>query len=596
MEVPESNTRPLKRLLRYLVPHRKRLALAIICMVIYSVVASLQALLIYNITAIAQSEYIDERVETNKDFIKTFISRYIDFSDWSYIVIALPLVFTLIAVFGYLHRYLIEWIGKKVVMNIRNKLYSHLHTLSLDFFSRSRTGELISRVTNDVTIIETSISRVAVSVLVHPLMVILLLIFLFRFSWVLALVVLIGFPLIILPILGFGRKVKKNSSRMQRKMADITSILQETLSGIRVVKAFSMQRYEIDKFERENEKLFRLSAKIIRLLHAIRPFIEMIGGISLAFVILFGIRALNLGLHDIFGFAAALYMIYEPMKKMSQLNAHIQMGLAAAERVFLILDARPSISEAKDAKELGELQEGIKYKSVNFSYNTDKVLDNIGFEIRKGEIVALVGPSGAGKTTIANLLLRFYDPDSGAISIDNNNLCSATINSLRQQLGIVTQETILFNDTVQANIAYGKPDMPLEKIEEAARAANAHDFITELPEQYDTMIGERGVLLSGGQRQRLAIARAILKNPPILILDEATSSLDTESERLVQTAIDRLMRDRTVLVIAHRLSTIQHANKIIVLDRGRIIQQGNHEELLKAGGLYKKLYDMQFNF
>jgi len=437
---------------------------------------------------------------------------------------------------------------------------------------------------------------VAVSVLVHPLMVIWLLIMLFTFSWVLALIVLIGFPLIILPILNFGRKVKKNSNKIQSKMADLTSILQETLSGIRVVKAFSMHRHEIEKFDRENENLFRLSAKIIRLLHAIRPFIEMIGGISLSFVIIFGIKVLNLGLHDIFGFAAALYLIYEPMKKMSQLNAYIQMGLAAAERVFLILDARPSISEAKDAKKLGELRNCVHYRSVNFSYNTDQVLADVNFEINKGEIVALVGPSGAGKTTIANLLLRFYDPDSGAVTIDGNDLRSVTIDSLRRQIGIVTQETILFNDTVRANIAYGKPDMPLEKIEEAARAANAHDFIMELPKEYETVIGERGVLLSGGQRQRLAIARAILKNPPILILDEATSSLDTESERLVQTAIDRLMRRRTVLVIAHRLSTIQHANNIIVLDRGKIVQQGTHEQLLQTGGLYKKLYDMQFNF
>jgi len=588
--------RALLRLLKYIAPYKNRLALAILCMLIFAVATSIQALLAYNITAHAQSEYTGRAVDTSKDFIKNFVTRHVaDLSEWRYIVIALPVVFFLIATFGYLHRYLIEWIGKRVVMDIRNDLYRHLHQLSLDFFDAARTGELISRITNDVAIIETAISRVAINVLVQPVRVICLLYILFRFSVPLTLMVLIGFPVVVLPIQYFGRKIKSNSKRIQSKMADLTSILQETLSGIRVVKAFSMQKHEIDKFQRENSNLFRIARKIIRLLHAVRPFIELIGGISISFVIIYGIKVLRLGLQDIFGFATAFYLMYEPIKKMSQLNAYIQMGLGATERIFVIMDTAPTITDAADAKTAGELQNAVSYRNVNFGYNSEQVLSNINFDINKGEIVALVGPSGAGKTSIANLLLRFYDPESGSITIDDSDLREVTLSSLRSQIGIVTQETILFNDSVRANIAYGNPDLPLEKIEQAARAANAHDFIMELPQQYETVIGERGVTLSGGQRQRLAIARAILKNPPILILDEATSSLDTESERLVQTAIDNLMHDRTVLVIAHRLSTIQHATTIVVLDGGRIIQQGTHDELLAQGGLYKKLYDMQFN-
>jgi ATP-binding cassette, subfamily B, bacterial MsbA len=565
-------------------------------MLVFSVATAFQAMLAYNITAIAQAISLEKTVDTSKDFIKNFVSKHVsDMSDWGYIVTALPIVFLLIAVFGYLHRYLIEWIGKRVVMDIRNQLYRHLHKLSLDFFDRSRTGELISRITNDVSIIEASISRVSINVLVQPVKTIILLCFLFTFSTELALIVIIGFPLIVVPVQYCGRRIKKNARRIQGKMADLTSILQETLSGIRVVKAFSMQDHEIEKFETENSSLFRFARRIIRLLHAVRPFIELIGGISISFVIIYGIKGLELTLPEIFAFAATFFMMYEPIKKISQVNANIQRGIGASERIFEILDTEPTITNAPNAKKAGELEATVSFQNVCFSYDSDQVLNNINLDINKGEIVALVGPSGAGKTSIANLLLRFYDPDSGGILIDGSDLRDVTIESLRAQIGIVTQETILFNDSVMANIAYGTPDMPLEEIQRAAKAANAHDFIMKMPEQYETVIGERGMTLSGGQRQRIAIARAILKNPPLLILDEATSSLDTESERLVQTAIDNLMRERTVMVIAHRLSTIKHATKIVVLESGKIVQQGNHDNLLAQGGLYKKLYDMQFN-
>ena len=588
--------KPLLRLLKYIAPYKKRLAVAVLCMLIFSAATAFQAMLAYNITAQAQATTLKKSVDTSKDFVKNFISRHVsDMDDWEYIVTALPIVFLLIAIFGYLHRYLIEWVGKRVVMDIRNQLYRHLHKLSLDFFDSSRTGELISRITNDVAIIESSISRVAINVLVQPVKTVILLFFLFRFSPELTLIVMVGFPLIVLPIQYCGRRIKKNSRRIQSKMADLTSILQETLSGIRVVKAFSMQNHEIEKFETENRNLFLFARRIIRLLHAVRPFIELIGGISISFVIIYGFKVLDLGLQDIFGFAAAFFMMYEPIKKMSQLNANIQRGIGASEQIFEILDTAPTITNAPNAKEAGELQQAVSFNNVCFSYGSEQVLSDINLDINKGEIVALVGPSGAGKTSIANLLLRFYDPDSGSITIDGDDLRDVTLESLRAQIGIVTQETILFNDSVRANIAYGTPDMPLEEIAGAAKAANAHDFIMKMPQQYETAIGERGMTLSGGQRQRIAIARAILKNPPLLILDEATSALDTESERLVQTAIDNLMRERTVLVIAHRLSTIKHADKIVVLESGKIVQQGDHDQLLEQGGLYKKLYDMQFN-
>jgi subfamily B ATP-binding cassette protein MsbA len=500
----------------------------------------------------------------------------------------------LIGVFQFLQRYLMGRAAKDVIRNIRDDLYQHFLRLSVAFFARSRTGELISRLTNDMTTFEYSLSNVMIESIVQPLCLIFLLGAAFFVSWQLSLIVILLFPIIVLPIIIVGRKVKRETGKIQSLFANVTSILQETFTGIRVVKAFNMENYEADKFTTENKRLRDANVRNVRNLNIVKPIIEILGGISVAAVFIIGSTWLKMSLTDILTFSAALLLIYEPAKKLSGLNNMIKIGSAAAERIYEIVGTKPIIVERPNAEPIPAIKRELAFDRVTFAYDEEPVLKKIDFKIHSGEIVALVGPSGGGKTTIVNLLLRFYEPAEGSISIDGVDLRDTTMASLREQIGIVTQEIILFNDTVRANIAYGRPGTSDEEITRAARAANAHDFINSLPQKYDTIIGERGVKLSGGQKQRLAIARAILKNPAILILDEATSSLDTESERLVQGAIDRMMKNRTVLAIAHRLSTIRHANRILVIDKGEIVESGKHRDLVRNNGLYKRLYDMQF--
>jgi subfamily B ATP-binding cassette protein MsbA len=490
-------------------------------------------------------------------------------------------------------------IEEKVIRDIRNELYTHLHRLSLAFFHASRTGQIISRITSDVRLVRSSISTGFLAAIRDFLNILVLGGFVVWISWRLALVAVIVIPLITFVVAKIGRRLRRYSTKAQEKMADITTVLQETISGIRVVKAFGMEDFETAKFYGHTNGFFGAYMKRQRA-ESLAPVMTEFLGAAGGLVVLYygGMQVLggNLLSPDWFLiFLAAMLSIIRPAKTLTQASAKIQDGIAAGKRIFTILDAEPDITDAPDAVDIDGIHEGIEFRNVSFKYETsDYVLKDVGFRVNKGQVVAVVGPSGAGKSTLVDLIPRFYDPTEGSVLLDGRDLRKISVRSLRSIMGIVTQETILFNDTIRNNIAYGMEDVPLTKVIDAAKAANAHDFIAGLPEGYDTIIGDRGVRVSGGERQRLAIARAILKDPEILIFDEATSSLDTESEKLVQDAIERLLSHRTNFVIAHRLSTVTNADLIVVIDDGRLVEIGRHSDLLAAGNVYRRLYDLQF--
>lgn len=485
--------------------------------------------------------------------------------------------------------------------DLRDQAYQHLHQLPMSFFKKERVGNLISRFTNDVTIVQASITAAFLNLIREPLTIIVFLLIALSISWQLTIMALIVLPFTMLIIWWIGLKLRKQSGKIQQKMADITSILQETISGVKIVKAFGMEHYENKKFLRETQNYFRLILKIVRVRNLSSPLTEFLSVIIGVFIIYYGgilvLQENTLKASEFLGFLFAIFQLMPPIKELSSVNNRIQESSAAGDRIFEILDTKPNISDYENSKVKDKFEKSIKFENVTFLYedSVEPVLTDISFTVEKGEILALVGPSGGGKSTLVDLIPRFYDPTSGKIFIDGIDLRDIKIQNLRKLMGIVTQETFLFNESIRNNIAYGLQDCPLEKIIEAAITANAHNFILEMPEGYDTVIGERGVKISGGQRQRLSIARAILKNPDIMIFDEATSSLDNESEILVQEAIERMMVNRTTVVIAHRLSTIRNAHRILVLDRGKIVQLGNHEDLIAdEKGLYRKFYEMQF--
>lgn len=486
------------------------------------------------------------------------------------------------------------------IASLRDELFEHFHRMSLSYFHGERAGMLISRVTNDVTIINASIAAAINSLFRDPLALVIYLSLMIMISWKLTLAVFILFPLAGWVLSTLGNKLKQDSQRMQERLADITSVLSETLYGIRVVKAFAMEQFEINKFKKQNrnfkQTVIRMS-RIRKLSPALTEYIGVMVGVLVLF--LGGTEVLlnrnGMTPAQFIAFLLFLFAMMEPLKLLGQIFNSTREGLVAARRVFRVLDTPPSIVDAPDAIEKKTIEKGIEFKNVTFRYETgEDVLRNVSCSIDKGQILAIVGPSGSGKSTLMDLLIRFYEPQQGEVLIDGINIKNIKQKSLRGLMGIVTQETILFNDTIKNNIAYGMKAVDDEMIIQAARAANAHDFIMEFPEKYETHIGDRGVKLSGGQRQRLAIARSILKNPPILIFDEATSALDTQSEVLVQDAIENLLTGRTALVVAHRLSTIRNANKIIVIENGDIVQEGVHDALVGQPGLYQKLYKMQF--
>lgn len=504
-------------------------------------------------------------------------------------------------IFLYTKNILLRVVELKLVKDIRDRLYKHIQTLSLGYFHKRKTGSITSIVMNDVEQLQVALAVVFQRLFVEPINILTFVTLLFIISWKLALIAIVIIPLAGIAIISIGRSIRRKSRRTQAKIAEIMQILTETLSSIRIVKAFVNEKEEVKKFTGESQHYFKLLLKRARLDLISAPVTESFG-VIIGVVLLWygGMEVLSnqgVSAEDFIRFIVILFSILGPIKQMSNVNLRIQVGAASAERIFELLDTPAEIVEKDDAVDLGEFKKAIEFDLVHFEYNDgdELVLDELSFTINKGEVVAMVGPSGSGKSTIADLIPRFYDVSTGSIKIDGHDLRDATLASIRGQMGIVTQEVILFNDTIRNNIAYAQPNVSDEAIRKAAEAANALEFIEQTPNGFDTLIGERGVNLSGGQKQRLAIARALLKNPPILILDEATSALDTESEKKVQKAIETLMKDRTALVIAHRLSTVQNADKIVVIEQGRVVETGTHSELYEKGGLYRRLYDIQFD-
>ena len=515
--------------------------------------------------------------------------------------VSILIIFILKNVFLYLKNIMLTIVQFRLITELRNKLYIHFHKLSLSFFNQHKSGELTSIVVNDVANMRQALTTSFQRIFVEPINIIAFSVLLFIISWKLALIAITIIPLAGFVIVNISRSIRRKSRRTAVKIAGITNIITETLTSMRVVKAFAMEDYEVSRFTKETKNYYNLIFRRARLRSLAPPITEIMGvfiGVALLWV---GgtevLSAQGLTSEDFIRFILIMFSALQPIRSLSNVFAEIQIGAASAERVFGILDTEPAILDSDEVIEDVAFNESVTFDHVFFQYDDGDVpvLQDISFSLNKGSVVALVGVSGAGKSTTADLIPRFFEPTEGAVQLDGVDIRKFKTRALRQLMGIVTQETILFNDTISGNIAYGKQDIPIERIRKAAAAANALEFIDKLPEGFDTIIGEKGVRLSGGQRQRLAIARALFKDPPILILDEATSSLDIESEKKVQEAMDRLMKDRTVLVIAHRLSTIVNADNIIVLDGGKIVETGTHEQLLGQNGIYKNLYNVQFS-
>ncbi|HVT02560.1 MAG TPA: ABC transporter ATP-binding protein [Thermoanaerobaculia bacterium] len=516
---------------------------------------------------------------------------------WKYIPYMLLVIFVIRAITAFFSEYSFQKVGLSTVRDLRNELYESIIHQSNRFFAQRTTGELVSRIISDADAIQAAVSIRMGDLFQESINLVVLGMYVFISNTELAVFAFIVAPIIVIPVVNFGRRLRKTTYKSQERMADISTILEETIKGVRIVKAFAMEPFEIARFHEATQSHLNMNLKAQRIQATTSPVMELLAGVCMALLFLYAgvrIHAGKITQGEFISFLLALTMMYDPIKRLNKVNLAMNTALSAADRVFQMLDVENDVKEKPDALRLTSIGSGIRYEGVSFSYGANPILKNIDLQIAPGEVVAVVGGSGAGKSTLVNLLPRFYDVTGGTITIDHHDVRDLTLSSLRSLMGYVTQEVVLFNDTVRANISYGRSDIPEEKVISAAKAANAHEFISQLSNGYDSRIGESGVLLSGGQRQRLAIARALLKDPPILVLDEATSALDTESERLVQQALANLMKGRTTLVIAHRLSTIRSADRIIVLDRGEISDVGCHEELLNRKGIYRKLYDMQF--
>lgn len=566
-----------KRLLQMAKPYTMRFILAMIFMLI---AGGLQASL-----PLVSKPAIDE----------IFVSK--DMTALTWIPFLIIGIFLFKGLCSYGQVILMSSIGMRIVTDLRNKLYECIQRQSLAFFTENSTGILMSRITNDVLSVQTTVSEAVTALVKDSFTLICLVGVIFYTDWKLALIAMVVFPLTAYPIAHFGKKMRKVTTASQITMGTLTSLLQETISGTRIVKAFGMEKYESKRFSVENERLFSLVMKTISVNAISSPLMEFLGGLGIAAVIFYGGYSVVHGYSTpgkFFSFLAALLMLYEPVKRLTNINNTINQGIAGGERIFSIIDRVPDIIDKPSAVNLPQITKSIDIENVTFRYEEKPVLKNINLSIKAGEVVAFVGMSGGGKTSLVNLIPRFYDVSEGRVLIDGVDIRDVKLQSLRSQVAIVTQQTILFNDTVKNNIAYGDIQRTDEDIVNAAKAANAHDFIVKLPQGYESNIGELGTKLSGGEKQRISIARALLKDAPILILDEATSSLDTEAEIEVQDALDNLMKGRTTLVIAHRLSTIRNADRIIALVNGEIVEEGNHETLMAKKGEYYRLYNLQF--
>lgn len=566
------------RILSYIKPYMHRLLFAMVC----------------TIMAAAGNLYIPWII---KDMIDEVLADK-NGTMLNWIAASIIAIFIVRGLFWYGQNYLMSYVGQSVIIDIRAAVFKKLQRLSVSFYDKNKTGTIMSYVTNDVNALQSAMVENTIEMITEGFILIGSVVAMIYLDWRLALFTVCTFPVVLWFMEFFGKKIRKTGGRIQECTADITSVLQESVASARVIKSFVREDYEVDRFDVENRANFRANMKNAQLMATLTPVVELVAAIGVTMIIWYGGNNVINGTitaGSLVAFLTYAVNISNPIKRLTRVIGNIQKALAAAQRVFMIIDMPEEIAESRDAKQLPEVSGKVEFQNVSFAYN-DKgnVITDLSFSVKPGEVIAIVGPSGAGKSTIANLLPRFYDVNKGDIKIDGHSVREVTLDSLREQVGIVPQETMLFNGSVYNNILYGRLDATKEEIEAAAKAANAHDFIMQLTDGYETKLGDRGVNLSGGQRQRIAIARAILKNPRILILDEATSALDTESERVVQEALDRLMVGRTSFVIAHRLSTVKNADKILVLEKGNLVESGTHDELLALDGLYAHLYKIQY--